>query len=130
MDESIHHHPPQDDEGLFQARINRFCQAAGVNRRSDLGAILGLKASSLSTSLGRKVIPPHWYFILADQYDVSIDWLYSGRGTMKVGAGAEPMNLQDMITWVIETFKQLDASNEQIREAIMELLRNGTPKSE
>lgn len=72
-----------DDTGrreIAQQTIRRFCEAAGSVSREELAKILDVSRQTISNRVHLGDIPPAWYFRIADQFQVSLDWLYRGVG--------------------------------------------------
>lgn len=113
------------DKELNRERIARFCEAAGVNKKKELAACVGLQATSFATTLARGVIPFQWYFTIAEKYNVSLDWLYFGEGGMRrsENSGDEKKDIKSLIECIMETFSLLGASNDEKLEALKLALR-------
>lgn len=108
------------DKDLNRERIARFCEAAGVSQKKELAACMGLQQTSFASSLTRGTIPLQWYFIIAEKYNISLDWLYYGEGVMKRGdiASSENKDIRSIIECIMETFSLLGASNDEKLEAL------------
>ena len=68
----------------FQAILTRLTQALGVSSDSDLGRALGITPQSVSGARKRGEIPPAWIQACAAQTGVNADWLFFGRGPMRL----------------------------------------------
>lgn len=68
----------------FEEQIARIWQALGTSKWSDLAKALGKKQSSISGAKKRREIPQNWLSILSQKYGLSIKWILTGTGPMKV----------------------------------------------
>jgi hypothetical protein len=53
-----------------------------INAKSDreIASVLGIKPQSVSSARGKNEIPPAWVVKISETYNVSLDWLWFGRG--------------------------------------------------
>lgn len=67
-----------------QAILARLLQAAGVPTEAALSGPLGVSSQAIYDARRRGKIPDAWIRIIAENYSVSADWLFFGRGSMQI----------------------------------------------
>lgn len=67
----------------FEVVFSRIMEAVGSKKDVDLANALGISPQSVYGVKNRQKIPDGWYAIIADKFDVSMDWLRTGDGEMK-----------------------------------------------
>lgn len=72
----------------FLERMNRLWTALGVDSDAKLAGKLGLKQQTISAARTRKQIPSAWIQQIAEQFEISSDWLLFGTGAMHRGEPA------------------------------------------
>ena len=70
----------------FDVVFSRIMEAVGSKKDVDLANALGISPQSVYGVKNRQKIPDGWYAIIADKFDVSMDWLRTGEGEMRRGA--------------------------------------------
>lgn len=70
-----------------QALLARLVEATGVPSEAALSGPLGVSSQAIYDARRRGKIPDSWVRIVAEQFDVSADWLFFGRGTRSVRKG-------------------------------------------
>lgn len=68
----------------FEERFMRICEVAQTDKDAVLAKILEIKAPSVSAARKRQQIPTGWVEKLALKFNVSADWIFFGRGPMKI----------------------------------------------
>lgn len=71
----------------FEAILGRMKLVTGAKSDTAFAKALGMYQGSVSSAKERQSIPPAWAVQIAEQYDVSLDWLMFGAGEMKRGGG-------------------------------------------
>lgn len=106
----------------FDSVFSRLIEAIGGKRASDLAEALGISQASVSGAKRRGNIPDSWYPIIAEKYDVSMDWLRTGLGEMKRGTKFKTAKLPnpDMISGQVPTERSLQPKT---AEALVNCLR-------
>lgn len=69
---------------LFEAQIERLKKASGVDTDTAFAYFLGLRQGSISGAKKKKQIPHAWFFQVGEKTGVSTDWLFWGRGPMRI----------------------------------------------
>ena len=77
-----------DLEFPFDDVFKRIKQATGMKNQQALAVFLGITSTSVSRQKQRNIILTDWVMKIAVTYDLSIDWLLYGTGTMKKGDGS------------------------------------------
>ncbi|WP_368491869.1 LexA family transcriptional regulator [Desulfovibrio piger] len=67
-----------------QSILARLLQAAGVPTEAALSGPLGVSSQAIYDARRRGKIPDAWIRIIAENYSVSADWLFFGRGSMQI----------------------------------------------
>ena len=75
----------QGSRTMFEERMNRLFEAAGIDSDSALARVLGIQPPSVAGARKRGLIPGGWIEKIALDYNVTADWLLFGRGPMRVG---------------------------------------------
>ena len=71
-------------DSTIQAILGRLIQATGVANESSLSGPLGVSSQAIYDARRRGRIPDAWIRIVAEKFNVSADWLFFGRGQMKI----------------------------------------------
>lgn len=111
-----------------QKVVRRLCEAAGHVTRDELSKIIGVSKQSISNRINQGDIPAAWYFRVADQFDVSIDWLYRGTGQMRFGdvdSEAAASRLSSIASEILSTLEKSDASKELRRNVLQTVVQFG-----
>lgn len=69
----------------FDEQIGRIWQALGISKWTDLAKALDKKQASVAGAKQRGRIPQNWLSLLNQKYGLSIKWILTGTGPMKVG---------------------------------------------
>ena len=88
----------------FQAVLVRLMQALDVGSDTELARALGITPQSVSGARKRGEIPPAWVQACAAQTGVNADWLFFGRGPMRLaeaGEGELPCMQEDCDTELV-----------------------------
>ena len=72
----------------FDAILDRMKLVVGAKSDTAFAKAMGLNQSSVSGAKERQSIPPAWAIQLAEKFDISIDWIWFGKGRMKPEGGA------------------------------------------
>ncbi|HCG05539.1 MAG TPA: helix-turn-helix transcriptional regulator [Desulfovibrio sp.] len=73
----------------FEAIFERLMKAAGVRNDSELARALGITPQSVNGARKRGEVPPAWVQSYAERTGTSSDWLFFGRGPMRVEEQAQ-----------------------------------------
>lgn len=73
----------------FEARWLRILACTGAKNDSALARVLGILPQSVTAARKRAQIPTGWIENISEQYGVSTDWLFFGRGPMRLSAASE-----------------------------------------
>lgn len=80
-----------DDELFsFQNVLDRLKKATKTETDIALAKRLGLGQGSISSAKKKGQVPPSWLIRAANDFSVSLDWLYYGEGPMQRGASLSP----------------------------------------
>lgn len=66
----------------FEEKFARICAITKTDKDAALAKILDIKAPSVAAARKRKQIPTGWVEKIAQQFNVSADWIFFGRGPM------------------------------------------------
>lgn len=69
--------------------LERLHKAAETATDNELAKRLGLSRQSIAKARATKSVPPTWIPRAATLFDVTTDWLFFGRGPMRIGAAIE-----------------------------------------
>lgn len=76
--------------GVFEEKMQRLFQATGAETDTALAKILGIQPPSVAGARKRHIVPGVWIEKIALDYNINADWLFFGRGEMRVeGDGAD-----------------------------------------
>ncbi len=75
-----------------QAVLARLLQAAEVPTEAALSGPLGVSSQAIYDARRRGKIPDSWIRIVAEKFAVSADWLFFGRGPMRVEENKENLH--------------------------------------
>lgn len=67
-----------------QAVLARLVEATSSSSEAALSGPLNISAQAISDARRRGKIPDAWIRIIADKFNVSADWLFFGRGVMRL----------------------------------------------
>jgi hypothetical protein len=70
---------------IFAGCWERIKKATGMRRQSQLAAFLDISASSVTEAKNRDSFPLDWVQKIAREYDLSMDWILTGKGHMRRG---------------------------------------------
>ena len=79
------------EDASVEAILERLKKIANVTTDIGLSKNLGLSKQSIAAARTRGEIPASWLPKAAMQFGISMDWLYFGRGSMRVGGIADPV---------------------------------------
>lgn len=68
----------------FEEKFMRICEAAQTDKDAVLAKILNIKAPSVAAARKRHQIPTGWVEKIALKFNVSADWIFFGRGPMRI----------------------------------------------
>ena len=60
--------------------LDRLLQGAGLRRDSQLAELLGVSPQAVSQARRKGRIPDGWVLKIAEQFGLSTDWLFFGKG--------------------------------------------------
>ena len=72
-------------DATFHSMFERLFQATKSKTDSALAEALQITAQSVSQAKKKKLIPAQWFIDISQKYGVSVDWLISGAGSMRLG---------------------------------------------
>lgn len=114
----------------FRERWVRILACAGVKTDSALARVLDILPQSVTAARKRGQIPSGWIEKLSEQYGVSADWLFFGRGAMRPGsmpdaatgtdAGLADTGLQALPFTNVRLVKELNLEREERRQLTVE----------
>ncbi|HAU2961033.1 TPA: bacteriophage CI repressor [Salmonella enterica subsp. diarizonae] len=81
------------DKKSIDAVLSRLMTIFVVNTDSDLAKKLGVNRQTLASWRKRDSIPYSLCINLAEQQDISLDWLLGGKGKMSAGEGKDSHSL-------------------------------------
>ena len=67
-----------------QAVLARLVKATSSSSEAALSGPLNISAQAISDARRRGKVPDAWVRIIADKFNVSADWLFFGRGVMRL----------------------------------------------
>lgn len=68
----------------FEEKFMRICEVAQTDKDAVLAKILNIKAPSVAAARKRHQIPTGWVEKIALKFNVSADWIFFGRGPMRI----------------------------------------------
>lgn len=74
---------------VFEERLARIFTATQAKGDTALAHVLGIKAPSVAAAKKRQQIPTGWVEAIAEKFEVSADWIFFGRGPMRLGQSAQ-----------------------------------------
>lgn len=86
--------------------LERLHKAAETATDNELAKRLGLSRQSIAKARATKSVPPAWIPRVATLFDVTTDWLFFGRGPMRIGAAIEQRQDEPTDTPATETAHQ------------------------
>lgn len=119
----------------FEARWLRILACTGAKNDSALARILDILPQSVTAARKRAQIPTGWIENISEQYGVSTDWLFFGRGPMHIATDIEqcqndaPTSLQASCPRCAKLEAKLEISEEERRELSAENRRLYQEKS-
>lgn len=66
----------------FETQLERLKKASKTVTDTAFASFLGLKQGSISGAKNKGIVPPAWFFQVAEKTGLSIDWLFYGTGSM------------------------------------------------
>lgn len=78
----------------FEEKFMRICEVAQTDKDAVLAKILDIKAPSVAAARKRQQIPTGWVEKIALKFDVSADWIFFGRGPMRISDLVAQENLE------------------------------------
>jgi Bacteriophage CI repressor helix-turn-helix domain. len=105
--------------------LSRMQQATNTSNDSSLAQALELSPQSVSDARRKNKVPPAWAINIAKKYQVSLDWLFFGIGTMEI-MEAEP-GQQVGCAQCVKLYGKLDSLHERLHSAMEE---NGNLREE
>ena len=105
--------------------FQRLCTATGATSEAGLATAMGMSHQAVYEAKKKVTIPPKWIITVAQQYDVSADWLLSGRGAMRQGeesvqqgtASVAPAAAHTACPQCLELYAKLETANERLYQA-------------
>ena len=94
------------EDASVEAILERLKKIANVTTDIGLSKNLGLSKQSIAAARTRGEIPASWLPKAAMQFGISMDWLYFGRGSMRVGGIADPVHTAVLEVQPTETTTQ------------------------
>lgn len=83
---------------MFESKFERLYQSLGVSNDSELARALGITPPSVASARQKKQVPIGWIEKASALSNVTLDWLYYGRGPMRPGEEAKPPEKKTQIT--------------------------------
>ena len=68
----------------FDAIYERLLKSSGAQNDSELARVLNISPQSVNGARKRGEVPPSWVQFYAETSGVSSDWLFFGRGPMRL----------------------------------------------
>ena len=96
---------------LFNDKLARIFEASGAKGDSALANILKIKPPSVAAARKRQQIPSGWVEQIAEQFNVSADWLFFGTGPMRSGETPQSAQIPTDITMVPMVEARLSAGH-------------------
>lgn len=79
----------------FEAKLKRLFTALGVHSDSELARALGITPPSVASAKQKRQMPIGWIEKVSNISNFSMDWLYSGKGPMRLGENGTITRLLD-----------------------------------
>ena len=102
----------------------RLKQVFDVKTDSDLSGAMGVSPQTLSTWKGRSKIPYAHCIELAEKHDVSLDWLFNGRGPMLLSNCYQSASENDVFNAsefkVLKLYRALNTFNQGLALSAMQ----------
>lgn len=86
-----------DKATSFDEKLARICEVTQAKGDTVLAKILGIKPPSVAAARKRQQIPTGWVENIAEQYNVSADWLFFGRGNKHYSEATSANETEDLI---------------------------------
>ena len=61
--------------------LNRLMQGANLKKDNQLAAVLGVSPQAVSQARNKGKIPENWIIKIAEQYNLSTDWIFFGKNS-------------------------------------------------
>lgn len=97
----------------FEEKFMRICEVAQTDKDAVLAKILNIKAPSVAAARKRRQIPTGWVEKIALKFNVSADWIFFGRGPMRISDLMAQENLANEKGQAAALVDRLDAKVEQ-----------------
>lgn len=78
----------------FEEKFMRICEVVQTDKDAVLAKILDIKAPSVAAARKRQQIPTGWVEKIALKFNVSADWIFFGRGPMRISDLMTQENLE------------------------------------
>lgn len=110
--------------------LERLIIGAGTKNEPGLAIALGISAQSIYNAKKKNKIPPAWGIEIAKTFGVSLDWIFFGRGPMRLGEVQPTSHPQSAQTQLSETANAMPCTRCERLEAKMDRLENKLEKVE
>ncbi len=92
----------------------RVQEGTDITSLSNLSKLIGITQPSVSERKRKNEFPLDWAYVIAQKYNLSMDWLITGKGPKRIGAEHEPKNSYVLLIdeWLDE-MKQEDPRREE-----------------
>lgn len=129
---------------MFEERWNRILACTNTTKDSELAKVLEILPQSVSAARKRQQIPTGWVEKLSEQYRISADWIFFGRGPMRpfweeeekkpfltavnqsISGCARCRELEDECRQERHERREVSAENRQLHNEVKQLLRENS----
>ena len=81
--------PDSQPSTQFNVVFKRMMQALGTHKAVDVARALEITQQSISSAKAKQKIPAEWYVVFFEKFNISIDWLLTGKSRMRLD---QPLN--------------------------------------
>ncbi len=86
---------------LIEEQLDRLKLVTNSKTKKGLATILGITPQAILYATQKSQLPPSWFITIANKYNLSLDWLVYGQGSMKRGEEAGTKR-KDEIKGIVE----------------------------
>lgn len=112
-----------EKDTAYEAVFERLLQVTGVKTDSALARLLDIKPQSVVAARKRRQIPPGWLVAVAQNFGISADWLFFGKGPMYFEEKSCPGTDAQADAKTSQTMKEIQQTLSMQERRIIELER-------
>ncbi len=98
----------------FSEVWERIKKETAIKNQTQLGELIGITQQSISQKKRENEFPIWWAYIIAKEYHLSMDWLFTGEKPIRIETAREPKNSYGLLIdeWLDE-IKREDPGREE-----------------